>query len=538
MINTKKIILKTISILLIIAALSLTFTISNNDIIKVSKQNNSKMKYSEDIEVISGFKKVATGNYHSMAIDNEDNLWVWGSNFYGELGNGTTNKSTIPIQIKIGTKFKEIEAGMNHSMAIDTEGNLWTWGYNKYGQLGNGQNGDTVYEINPIQIKPGVKFSKIDTIAETSFAIDSKGNLWGWGYNAHAQLGNGQSGDQLCSQNPIQINSGVKYKDVAAGYIHTVALDIEGNLWSWGNNGYGQLGNGSTLNSKRPVKINTQVKFDKITAGQHRSAAIDTEGNLWAWGNNTNGQLGDGTTNNRNTPVQIQVGTKFSKISGSLTYNMGIDTEGNLWSFSKSSSIIKEGTKFIDVAGIWMHCLAIGEDGSLWGSGNNGNGQLGNNSTEDSNDFIIIVDGNKNPEEEYYITSDIYDIDTTNNIITKVKPETTVEKFLNNIDTNGQCKVLNSKKEELSDSSLVGTGCILQVTYKDKIYEYEIAVRGDLDGNGKVTITDLSMINQALTKKITLTEIQEKAADIDYTGNLSITDLSMINQALTGKIKL
>ena len=124
------------------------------------------------------------------------------------------------------------------------------------------------------------------------------------------------------------------------------------------------------------------------------------------------------------------------------------------------------------------------------------------------------------------------------NIITKVKPDTNIEIFLSNIETNGECKVLNAKREEVSTNTLVGTGYILQVTYKGKTYEYEIAVRGDIDGNGTITVTDLSMMNQALTKKIILTGIKQKAADIDYTGEITVTDLSMVNQALTKRITL
>ena len=141
-------------------------------------------------------------------------------------------------------------------------------------------------------------------------------------------------------------------------------------------------------------------------------------------------------------------------------------------------------------------------------------------------------------DKDYYILSETYNIDITEKTITKVKPETTVETFLDNIETNGDYKVLNAQRQEVIGTSLVGTGYILQVTYKGKTYEYEIAVRGDIDGNGTITVTDLSMMNQALTKKIILTGIKQKAADIDYTGEITVTDLSMINQALTGKIIL
>ncbi len=141
-------------------------------------------------------------------------------------------------------------------------------------------------------------------------------------------------------------------------------------------------------------------------------------------------------------------------------------------------------------------------------------------------------------EKEYYILSEAYNIDLTENIITKVSPETSVTNFLSEIETNGQKKVVNAKGEEVTNTTLVGTGYKLQVTFKGEVHTYEIAVRGDLDGNGKITTTDLSIINQQILHKIELTGIKAKAADTDFNGNLTTTDLSMINQAVLRKITL
>ena len=141
-------------------------------------------------------------------------------------------------------------------------------------------------------------------------------------------------------------------------------------------------------------------------------------------------------------------------------------------------------------------------------------------------------------EDEYYITSEVYSIDFENNYITRVSPNTDATTFRNNITTNGTMKVVNARGEEISTDALVGTGYKLQVTYKGIVHEYEIAVRGDVDGNGIVTVTDLSMVNQVIVKSLTLTGVKQIAADTDYNGEITVTDLSMVNQAITGKIKL
>ena len=139
-------------------------------------------------------------------------------------------------------------------------------------------------------------------------------------------------------------------------------------------------------------------------------------------------------------------------------------------------------------------------------------------------------------EEQYYISSEKYTIE--GNHITRVKPNTTVTSFINSFKLPGVAKVIGIDKKELSGNSYVGTCCKLQVDYKNNRYEYDIAVRGDLDGNGKITITDLSTLNSIYVNKKNVEEIRKKAADLDYSGKITITDISMMNQAIVEKKEL
>lgn len=156
----------------------------------------------------------------------------------------------------------------------------------------------------------------------------------------------------------------------------------------------------------------------------------------------------------------------------------------------------------------------------------------------DAEDKTYYAKWTKQDEEPFTITSNKYEIEDQTKYITRVSPNTTAETFMKNITTNGTMKVINSKGEIIQNSSLVGTGYKLQVEYKGIRYEYEIAIRGDIDGNGIITVTDLSTLNQVLIKKITLTGIREKAADINYDKRITVTDLSTLNQALIKKITL
>ena len=226
-------------------------------------------------------------------------------------------------------------------MAIDASGYLWAWGDNSSGQLGNGR---TVNELSPIQVKTGTKFKCIAASAghgaplpSHALAIDEMGNLWAWGGNGYGQIGNGTTTDKL---SPVRIKSGTYFKAVAASWSHSLAIDVLGNLWAWGNNMDGQVGNGSTsFNINSPTMIKSGTKFKNVAVGCSQSFALDIDGNLWAWGDNNYSQLGDGTTNERRTPIQI-MGTKFKCISGGSIYTWAIDEAGNLlWgstSYSKT----------------------------------------------------------------------------------------------------------------------------------------------------------------------------------------------------------
>ena len=261
--------MKIIYIYIIITSLCIGMLIINEkDTVKISNVQEKILA----MQSVSKFKEIAPGRFHSMAIDNNGDLWVWGENTNGQIGDGTKSDSLNPKKIKEGTTFTKISAGIYHSMAIDSNGNLWTWGYNYEGQLGDG----TIDEsLIPKKIKEGTKFTEISAGDRHSMAIDSNGNLWAWGINYEGQLGNGTTSYEP-NLTPIKIKPGTKFNQVKAAYQHTIALDTEGNIWTWGDNYYGQLGNGTTDDSYTPIKIMSGTSITKIYAGGDISMAIDS----------------------------------------------------------------------------------------------------------------------------------------------------------------------------------------------------------------------------------------------------------------------
>ena len=341
-------------------------------VIAYDRAGNPKQSNIVELTINTKTKMVATGLTHSLALDEEGNLWGWGKNSYGQLGDGTTEDKRSPIKIKAKAKFKQIAVGSAYSFAIDEEGNLLAWGYNGYGQLGDGTTTD---KTSPVQIMKGTKFTQISVGGDAySLAIDEEGNLWGWGKNFYGQLGDGTIENKTSS---IKIKPETKFKQIATGDGHSLAIDEEGNLWAWGYNCHGQLGDETEINKKVPVQVKTNIKYKEIAAGYNCSLAIDEQGNLWEWGSLA--------VRLSKIPVQIKLETKFKQIAVGERYSLAIDEEGKLWTWGnnaygqlgdgtkinrKSPMEIKPETKFKQIAAHRYHSLAIDNEGNLWAWGN------------------------------------------------------------------------------------------------------------------------------------------------------------------------
>ena len=289
----------------------------------------------------TNWKQVACGVQHAAAVKTDGTLWAWGNNGSGQLGDGTTtNRSSPGTTAGGGTNWRQAACGNSHTAAIKTDGTLWTWGNNGNGQLGVGT---TTSRSSPgTTAGGGTNWKQVSCGDGHTAAIKTDGTLWTWGNNGSGRLGDGTT---INRSSPVTtVGGGTNWKQVAGGAIHTTAVKTDGTLWAWGNNGSGQLGTGNTVSRSSPgTTAGGGTNWKQVACGVQHAAAVKTDGTLWAWGNNGSGQLGDGTTTNRSSP-----GT----------------TAGG-------------GTNWKQVASGGAHTAAIKTDGTLWTWGNNFNGQLG-----------------------------------------------------------------------------------------------------------------------------------------------------------------
>lgn len=218
-----------------------------------------------------------------------------------------------------------------------------------------------------------------------SLASKSDGSLWTWGNNEFGQLGDGTT---VSSPLPKQVATG--FAAVSAGLKYTLAIKPDRTLWAWGLNSSGQLGDGTQQDRNIPTSIGSD--YVAVSAGELHSAAIKTDGSLWAWGYNLNGQIGNGTSSDPQlSPTKI--GTDFVFVAAGYQHTLAIKNDGTLWAWgSNSSGQLGDGTTtarntpvligsgFTSVAAGQSHTVALKGDGSLWAWGSNINGQLGNGS--------------------------------------------------------------------------------------------------------------------------------------------------------------
>jgi len=326
-------------------------------------------------------------------------LWVWGNATVGQLGtNNTTNRSTPVTTSDGGANWKQVTCGRNYTAAVKTDGTLWTWGNNSYGQLGI--NNITSRSTPVTTFLGGINWKQVSGGSFTNHitAIKTDGTLWTWGRNDQGQLGDNTTTNR---NTPVTtFAGGTNWKQVACGQQHTAAVKTDGTLWSWGNNGNGQLGdNTSGINRITPVTTFAGgTNWKQVSAGNNYAAAIKTDGTLWTWGNNDNRQLGDNTTTQKLTPVTTFAGgTNWKQVSSGTLHTAAVKTDGTLWSWGRNTlgqlgvnnitAISTPVTTF--VGGInWKqvscggyYTSSIKTDGTLWVWGSNTSGQVGDNTS-------------------------------------------------------------------------------------------------------------------------------------------------------------
>ncbi|MBP9793099.1 MAG: T9SS type A sorting domain-containing protein [Flavobacterium sp.] len=249
---------------------------------------STPLTFTEPIQIgnDTNWSKISGGENFSVAIKTNGTLWTWGSDANGQMGNGITNLAhTIPTQVGTATNWAQIDAGRYHVIALNSGGGVITWGSNQYGQIGNGGGFDVTA---PFLISGTSGVLKIDANATGSLIILSDNSLWTTGLIQY-----------LANYNFTRFQTANNWNNVSAGSNHFIASKTDGTLWAWGNNALQQCSSNTvSAFGGSPNQVAGSNYSQHLATNVYSSLALKTDGSLYAFGQNHVGQLASGNLDN------------------------------------------------------------------------------------------------------------------------------------------------------------------------------------------------------------------------------------------------
>ncbi|HEX5041331.1 MAG TPA: S8 family serine peptidase [Candidatus Polarisedimenticolaceae bacterium] len=312
---------------------------------------------------------IEAGYAHTVAVY-QGRVVTMGLNDQGQLGDGSTTTRSEPRALPDITNALAVVAGTSHTVTLLQDGSVKAWGNNSDGQLGDGS---TAQRTSPVSIlDPSVGVVTIAAGSRHTLALKRDGTVLAWGDNTYGQLGNGDPThtDRLV---PTAVSNLTNVVAVAAGFYHSVAVKGDGTVWTWGLNNTGQLGDGTHTDRDSPVLVPGLTGVRRVAAGAYFSFAGLQNGTLKGWGHNAYGQLGDGTALERPVPVTIPLIADILRIAPGSGFTLALRADGTVWSTGQNvSGQLGNGTtapraNFGPVVGLpgGVTFVGAGEDHSL-----------------------------------------------------------------------------------------------------------------------------------------------------------------------------
>ncbi len=353
------------------------------------------------------FDEITAGRAHTCGITVTGVAYCWGNNAFGQLGDGgVVTESSVPVLVSDGRTFREISAGNDHTCAITTTSDVYCWGADASGQLGDG-GPNTDQSAPTLVLGTAGLFNFVSAGSEHTCAVTLAGAGYCWGKNTEGQLGDSTT---LMRTTPAPVSGLVVFKSISAGTgllgsAHTCGFNTSNVAYCWGDTKSGQLGDGTNTQRLAPTAVSGGTSIAYLASGDQYTCAVTLAGAGKCWGVNADGQLGDGSTTPSNAPVAvagsltldgISTGSRFScATSLGSVYCWGDNSWGQLGDGSTTNSPMP-----VMVTGGWIlpdlgtavseHMCAVTGSGALFCWGEGFNGRLGNGSTADSSVPVLV----------------------------------------------------------------------------------------------------------------------------------------------------
>ncbi|HYV97870.1 MAG TPA: Ig-like domain-containing protein [Gemmatimonadaceae bacterium] len=376
------------------------------------------------------FSAIATGGSgQTCALTSDGQAYCWGSNKFGELGDGTNIDRHAPVAVLGGIAFNSISVGNSQTCALDRNGLAFCWGANTAGQLGDGGGATNV----PRRTAGSLSFSAIVAGDGITCGIATSGDSYCWGLNSPAIGGETVACDSGCYA-PIKVAGGHHFTQITRPE-WTNTCGLEGTAaYCWGMGGFGMLGvgnaepdqcpdadqkarmlqgfaafAGTASCSKVPVRVASNVAFTSIAATTFGTCGLDASGQSYCWGYNSQAQFGDGTTTYHAVPTPAGGDVRFRMLGGGNQRSCALATSGqaycmgNAWNGvcavsstscnPKLPMLVSGGYEFTVVSSVGAHACALDANGRAYCWGYNSSGSLGNNTTTTSYVPVAVVRG-------------------------------------------------------------------------------------------------------------------------------------------------
>lgn len=274
---------------------------------------------------------ISVGQRHGLALVGGQ-VWAWGSNAYGQLGDGTGDDRATPVRSGTLSGIVAISAGMEHSLALDGNGRVYAWGQGDAGQLGLGSSAN---KATPTRIDTLTNVEAISAGHSFSLALKTDGTVSAWGSNAFGRLGLGAS--VVRKNSPTKIPALGATDAISAGYSHALAIGMHDEVFAWGDNTASQLGDGTTQDRPTPVRAVGLSGVTRIAAGEGHSLAVGPDGIVYAWGMNRSRQLGDGGVIGKAIPTPIPDLPGMVDVAAGMGESFAIDGNGGMWAWGEGA---------------------------------------------------------------------------------------------------------------------------------------------------------------------------------------------------------
>ncbi|MXN93182.1 T9SS type A sorting domain-containing protein [Flavobacterium sp. Sd200] len=291
----------------------------------------------------TNWQTVAAGSYFTIAVKTDGTLWTWGINSDGELGLGRYNgDERRPVQVGQDNDWQTVWAGNGRAIARKANGIVYTWGNNSVGQLGNGTTADSNM---PIAIN-GTDWDDFSIGGAHTLALKTDGTLWAWGYNFDGQLGNGTT---VATTVPVQIGSDV-WISVSAGQNASAGLKAAGTIWTWGSYENGQLGTNTHEDALLPVQIGNETNWQFIVVSPSHNMFAMNDTAFYAWGFNS-GTFGNNDYGSGDLPTAVGCAIMANKNAAKNNFIIYPNPVDNVLYLKDNIGITKGTVLITDVSG-------------------------------------------------------------------------------------------------------------------------------------------------------------------------------------------